>query len=69
VRGRRSRVAEGTCDDVGSHVQKGKDESRENGKDGPNTESIGNGCDPRVGIVVPEIVDVGVPEIGRGGKE
>jgi hypothetical protein len=49
--------------------QKGKDESRENGKDGPNTESIGNGCDPRVGIVVPEIVDVGVPEIGRGGKE
>ena len=28
-------------------------------------ESIGNGCDPRVGIVVPEIVDVGVPEIGK----
>lgn len=46
--------------------QKGKDESRENGEDGPNTESIGNCRDPRVGIVVPEMVDVGVPEIGKG---
>jgi len=63
VGGRGGRVAEGACDDVGSHVEKGKDESRENGKDGPNTESVGEGRDPRAGIIVPEIVEVGVPEI------
>lgn len=61
--GRGGRVAEGACDDIGCHVEKGKDESRENGKDGPNTESVGEGRDPRAGIIVPEIVEVGVPEI------
>ena len=44
--------------------EKSKDESGENGKDGPNTESIGDGCDPRIGIIVPEVVDVQVPERG-----
>jgi len=43
--------------------EKAKDESRENGEDGPNTESVGEGCDPRGGIIVPEIVEVRVPEI------
>lgn len=43
--------------------EKGKDESREKGKDGPNTENVGDGRDPRIGIVVPEIVYVRVPEI------
>jgi hypothetical protein len=47
--------------------KKSKDEGRENGKDGPNTESVGDGCNPRIGIIVPEIIEVGVPEIGRGG--
>jgi hypothetical protein len=47
----------------GETYEKGKDESRENGKDGPNTESVGEGRDPRAGIIVPEIVEVGVPEI------
>jgi len=69
VGGRGGRVAEGTCDDIGCHVEKGKDESRKNGKDGPNTEGVGDGCDPRIGIIVPEIVDVLVPEIGRNGKD
>jgi hypothetical protein len=49
--------------------EKGKDESWENGKDGPNTEGVGEGCDPRIGIIVPEIIDVHVPEIGREGKD
>lgn len=44
--------------------EKSKKESGENGKDGPNTESIGDGCDPRIGIIVPEVVDVQVPERG-----
>lgn len=43
--------------------EKCKDESGEDGKDGPNTESVGEGRDPRIGIIVPEIVDVRVPEI------
>lgn len=47
--------------------EKGKDESWENGKDGPNTEKVGEGRDPRIGIVVPEIVYVRVPERGRDG--
>jgi hypothetical protein len=28
--------------------EKSEDESRENGKNGPNTESVGDGCDPRI---------------------
>lgn len=63
--GRGGRVAKGACNDIGCHVEKGKDESRENGKDGPNTESVGDGCDPRTGIIVPEIVDVRVEEMGK----
>ena len=49
--------------------EKGKDESGENGKDGANTESVGDGGDPRAGIIVAEIVDVRVPEVGRDGKD
>jgi hypothetical protein len=49
--------------------EKGKDESWENGKEGPNTESVGDGGDPRIRIIVPEMVDVRDPEIGREGKD
>jgi len=67
VGGRGGWVAKGSCDDIGCHVEKGKDECRENGKDGPDTERVGDGCDPRIGIIVPEIVEVGVPEKGKDG--
>ena len=33
--------------------EKSKKESGEDGEDGPNTEGIGDGCDPRIGIIVP----------------
>ena len=49
--------------------EKGEDESGENGKDGPDTEGIGEGGNPGIGIIVPEVIEVGVPEIGRDGKD
>jgi len=64
VGGRGGRIAEGACDDIGCHVEKSKKESGENGEDGLNTEGIGDGCDPRIGIIVPEVIDVQVPERG-----
>jgi len=41
------------------------DYSRQDCKDGPNTEAISDGSDPGVVVVVPEIVNVPIPEIGR----
>lgn len=47
--------------------EKSKDECGENGKDGPYTESVGDGCDRGIGIIVPEIVEIRVPEKGEHG--
>jgi hypothetical protein len=45
--------------------QKAEDEWRENGNDGPDAEDVSDGCDPRVRVIVPKIISVAVPDIGR----
>jgi len=67
VGGRCGWVAERACDDIGRHIlfEREKDYSRQDGKDGPNTEAISDGSDPGVVVVVPKIVNVPIPEIGR----
>lgn len=65
MRGRRGRVAEGAGDNIGGHVKKPQDESRKNCKDSPNAEGIGDGSNPRIRVIVPEIINVPSPEIGH----
>lgn len=50
----------------GTHKQ-AKDYSRQDGKDGPNPEAISDSSDPGVVVVVPKIVNVPIPEVGRCG--
>jgi hypothetical protein len=45
--------------------QKAEHQWRENGDDGPDAEDISDGCDPRVRVIVPKIINVAVPGIGR----
>jgi hypothetical protein len=49
---------------VGTH-QEAQYQCGENSDDGPNAEEISNGRDPGIRVIVPKIINVPVPDVGR----